>query len=193
MSPVLVCAGGGEGVWAEPGCSPLSPPQLCLCPGRVSAARNVKVAPRLQPPVPSSDTQYSRVLQFWPPIFTMFAEGKLLRCLIYWFTLYESNTGLCTQSLLLKLGTFPAKCQKFKPSLNIMNKVLFCWWRNKLWSIVNKDEHQCQNGRTPQYRHHSSWPQHCTHLISLLNILMAGINPIQDVYQTFYILAVSLF
>ena len=68
MSPVLVCAGCGEGgvaacVWAELGCSPLSPLSSVCVPGRVSAARNVKVAPRLQPPVPSSDTQYSRVLQ----------------------------------------------------------------------------------------------------------------------------------
>ena len=72
MSPVLVCAGCGEGgvaacVWAELGCSPLSPLSSVCVPGRVSAARNVKVAPRLQPPVPSSDTQYSRVLQLWPP------------------------------------------------------------------------------------------------------------------------------
>ena len=167
------------------------PAQLCLCPGRVSAARNVKVAPRLQPPVPSSDTQYSRVLQFWPPCtwYSQCSEKVHFSfALCIGFTLYESNTGLCT-------SLFSWNWEPFQQSVKSSSLLWIIWIKSCFADegIVNKDEHQCQNGRTPQYRHHSSWPQHCTHLISLLNILMAGINPIQDVYQTFYILAVSLF
>ena len=54
MSPLLVCAGGGEGVWAEPGCSPLSPlssvcvPAVSQLPG-MSRLRRVS---SLQSPAP---------------------------------------------------------------------------------------------------------------------------------------------
>ena len=129
MSPVLVCAGGGEGVWAEPGCSPLSPlssvcvPAVSQLPG-MSRLRRVS---SLQSPAPIHNiVEFSN-----SDLHVHDTHNVRRRCtspLLYVLVSHFTNliqVFTCTQSLLLKLGTFPAKCQKFKPSLNIMNKVLF--------------------------------------------------------------------